>query len=139
MKDGCELVRRYLTAFWNSRWQELMEYLADDAVYVDPLLPEPVSGKAGIRDVLAYCHEWGEYRGEIMNLFGGGRYVAVELRIRGRVTASPQGMSEAVVGREFDFIECDVFELDEEARIVRQTIYADGLTLERQLGERFFS
>jgi steroid delta-isomerase-like uncharacterized protein len=138
VSGGCELVRRYLAAFWDSRWEELLGYLADDALYVDPLLPEPVSGKAAIRDVLAYCHEWGEYRGEIVNVFGAGSWVAVELRIRGRVTAPPEGMSEAVVGRSFDFAECDVFELDDGTRIVRQTIYADGLTLERQLGERFF-
>ena len=49
----------------------------------------------------------------------------------------PEGMSGAVVGRRFDFAEADVFEL-EGGRIVRETIYADGLTLERQLGERFF-
>ncbi len=117
--------------------KELMGYLADDALYVDPLLPEPVRGKAAIRDVLAYCHEWGEYSGEIRSVFGSGPFVTAELRIRGRVKRPPEGMTEAVVGKEFDFIEADVFELDERGLIVRETIYADALTLMHQLGEPF--
>jgi steroid delta-isomerase-like uncharacterized protein len=132
-----EVVRSYLAAFWESRWDVLLGHLADDALYVDPLLPEPVRGKTAIRDVLAYCHEWGEYSGRVVTLFGSDSLVAAELRIQGRVTRPPDGMSEAVVGKAFDFIECDVFELDEERKIVRQTIYADGLSLQRQLGEAF--
>jgi steroid delta-isomerase-like uncharacterized protein len=130
-------VERFLSAFWDSRWEELMGYLADDAVYVDPLLPAPVRGKGAIRDVLAYCHDWGTYRGEITNLFGSGRHVTAELRIVGTVKKPPEGMSQAVVGKEFDFIEADVFEFDANGRIARETIYADALTLMRQLGEPF--
>lgn len=137
MSERCETVRRYLAAFWDSRWEDLLVCLADDAVYVDPLLPEPVRGKSAIRDVLAYCHEWGEYSGEIRNVFGSGSFVTAELRIHGRVKKPPEGMTEAVAGKEFDFIEADVFEFDERGLIVRETIYADGLTLERQLGEAF--
>jgi steroid delta-isomerase-like uncharacterized protein len=135
--QGQETVELYLDAFWASRWNEVLDCLSDDAIYVDPLLSEPVRGKAAIRDVLAYCHEWGDYQGELVSLFGSDRLVAAELRITGRVKSAPEGMSEAVVGKEFDFAECDVFELDERGRIARQTIYADGLSLERQLGERF--
>jgi len=137
MSERCEIVGRFLAAFWDSRWEELMGYLADGAVYVDPLLPEPVRGKEAIRDVLAYCHEWGSYRGEITTVFGEGAFVAAELRIRGSVKKPPEGMSEAVVGRSFDFLEADVFEFDESDRIVRETIYADALTLMHQLGEPF--
>lgn len=137
MSEHADIVRMYLGAFWDSRWEELMSLLATDALYVDPLLPEPVRGRFAIRDVLAYCHEWGSYRGEVVNIFGSGRCVAVELRIAGTVTAPPDGMSAAVVGREFDFTEADVFELDDELRIARQTIYADGISLQRQLGEVF--
>ena len=137
MSDRCDIIRRFLSAFWDSRWEELLGYLADDALYVDPLLPEPVRGKAAIRDVLAYCHDWGEYRGEILNVFGSGPFVTAELRIRGRVKKPPEGMTEAVVGKEFDFIEADVFEFDSGGRVVRETIYADALTLMHQLGEPF--
>jgi steroid delta-isomerase-like uncharacterized protein len=137
MNDKCELVERFLAAFWDSRWDELMGYLADDALYVDPLLPDPIHGKRAIRDVLAYCHDWGSYRGEIRNVFGSGRCVTAELRITGRVKKAPEGMSDAVVGKEFDFIEADVFEFDADGRIARETIYADALTLMRQLGEPF--
>lgn len=137
MSDRCDIVRRFLAAFWESRWEELMGFLADGAVYVDPLLPEPVHGKASIREVLAYCHEWGTYRGEILNVFGSGAFVTAELRIRGRVKKPPEGMSEAAVGKAFDFLEADVFEFDGDDRIVRETIYADALTLMNQLGEPF--
>jgi steroid delta-isomerase-like uncharacterized protein len=131
-------VRSYLDAFWGSRWDELMAYLAENAEYVDPLLPEPVRGREPIRDVLASCHEWGSYEGEIVSLFGDEVHVAAELRIRGSVTAPPAGMSEAVVGKAFEFVECDVFEFDRGGRIARQTIYADGISLQNQLGEPFF-
>ena len=137
MSDRCEIVRRFLEAFWESRWEEVTGYLAEDALYVDPLLPEPVRGRDGIRDVLAYCHEWGTYRGEIASLFGSGAFVTAELRVTGSVRRPPEGMSEAVVGKEFDFIEADVFEFDGDDRIVRETIYADALTLMHQLGEPF--
>jgi SnoaL-like domain len=137
MTDRCELVRRFLEAFWASRWPEVLDGLAEDAVYVDPLLPEPVRGREAIRDVLAYCHEWGAYRGEIRNLFGSGPFVTAELRISGAVTRPPEGMTAAVVGKEFGFMEADVFEFDKQDRIVRETIYADALTLSHQLGESF--
>jgi SnoaL-like domain len=132
-----EIVKNYLGAFWDLRWDELVGYLDDHAVYVDPLLPEPVRGKEAILEVLAYCHEWGEYKGELVSIFGSDTHVAAELRIRGRVVKPPEGMSEKVVGKTFDFVECDVFELNAEKRIVRQTIYADGLSLQRQIGEVF--
>lgn len=138
MTDACSIVGRYLDAFWASRFEELLGYLAEDALYVDPLLPEPVRGREAIRDVLVYCHKWGSYRGEIISLFGSNRLAAVELRIRGVVTAAPDGMTEAVVGKDFDFAEVDVFELDESGLIARQTIYADGLSLQAQLGQPFF-
>lgn len=138
MTDAYSIVGRYLDAFWASRFDELLGYLAEDALYVDPLLPEPIRGKEPIRDALAYCHEWGSYRGEILSLFGSNRLVAVELRIRGVVTAAPEGMTEAVVGKAFDFTEADVFELAKSGLIVRQTIYADGLSLQAQLGQPFF-
>ena len=137
MNERCELVNRFLDAFWASRWDEVLDRLAADARYVDPLLPQPVSGREAIRDVLAYCHQWGTYHGEIQNLFGSGPFVTAELRIRGKVTSPPRGMTSAVIGKEFDFIEADVFEFDEHDRIMRQTIYADALTLMNQLGEPF--
>jgi hypothetical protein len=137
MTDRCAIVRRTLEAFWASRWDELEGYFAPDALYIDPLLPEPVRGWDGIRDVLAYCHEWGTYRGTIVNIFGAGPFVTAELRITGRVQHAPEGMSETVVGKQFDFVEADVFEFGDDDRVVRETIYADALTLQRQLGEAF--
>lgn len=137
MTDRVDIVRRFLDAFYEERWDELASYVTDDVVYVDPLLPDPVVGKAELRAILAYCHSWGTYRGEVVNVFGSGPYVAVEQRIRGVVTAPPEGMSDAVVGKRFDFLEADVFELDDDDRIRRQTIYADALGLSRQLGEPF--
>jgi hypothetical protein len=135
--NACEVVARYLSAFWELRWDDLVALLDDRAVYVDPLLPAPVEGKDAICEILVYCHEWGEYSGELVSIFGSETHVAAELRIRGRVVKPPEGMSETVVGKSFDFIECDVFELNAEKRIVRQTIYADALSLQQQIGEVF--
>jgi SnoaL-like domain len=135
--NACEIVASYLSAFWELRWDDLVVHLDDRAVYVDPLLAAPVHGKDAICEILVYCHEWGEYNGELVSIFGSDTHVAAELRIRGRVVKPPEGMSETVVGKTFDFVECDVFELNAEKRIVRQTIYADALSLQQQIGEVF--
>jgi steroid delta-isomerase-like uncharacterized protein len=135
--DPCEIVRDYLDAFWNCRWDELRELLAEDATYHDPLLVEPVLGREAVLEVLAYCHSWGTYEGAILSLFGSAGQVAAELRIQGVVTAPPDGMSEAVIGKTFDFAEVDVFDLDAHGRVSRQAIYADALSLTQQLGEEF--
>jgi steroid delta-isomerase-like uncharacterized protein len=137
MNGRCDIVRRFLDAFYASHWDKLLSLVADDVVYVDPLLPEPKVGKEQLQEVLAYCHSWATYNGKLLNVFGSGRYVAVEQRIRGVVTSPPEGMTDAVVGRSFEFVEADVFEFDDDDRICRETIYADAFTLERQLGERF--
>jgi hypothetical protein len=86
--------------------------------------------------VLAYCHTWGRYQGQIERLFGTASHVAAELRIRGLVIARPEGMSEAVVGKTFEFVETDLFDIDDTGRLSRQAIYADTLGLSRQLGEQ---
>lgn len=134
---ACDAIRRYLDAFFEARWDDVMPALADDCILIDPLVPEPVRGKQAIRELLAYCHTWGHYRGEVINLFGDEHHVAVQLQISGRVIVAPEGMSADVVGREFSFVECDIFELDEEQRIVKETIYADVVTLQNQLGQTF--
>ena len=133
----CDVVAAYLDAFFNSRWDEVRPALADDCVVVDPLMPEPVKGKQEVMDLLAYCHSWGHYHGEILNLFGDERQVAVQLQISGEVIEAPEGMTDEVVGREFAFAECDVFELDDDHRITKVSIYADVVTLQNQLGQVF--
>jgi steroid delta-isomerase-like uncharacterized protein len=137
MSDRCDIVRRFLDAFYGSRWDELLSLVTDDVVYVDPLLPEPKVGKEQLQEVLAYCHSWATYSGELVTVFGSGRHVAVEQRIRGVVTSPPEGMTDAVVGKPFEFVEADVFEFDDDNRICRETVYPDALTLEHQLGEAF--
>ncbi len=135
MTDHCQDVRDLLAAFWESRWDDCIAHFSVDALYEDPLLPEPVHGKQGILDIFKYCHSWGTYRGEIRGIFCTDRLATAELRIRGRVTSPPDGMPDSVVGKEFDFAEADVFEFDDSGRVVRETIYADVYTLMRQLGQ----
>jgi len=88
-------------------------------------------------DLLAYCHSWGHYHGEILNLFGDEQQVAVQLWISGEVIEAPEGMTDDVVGREFAFAECDIFEVDAGHRITKVSIYADVVTLQNQLGQAF--
>jgi steroid delta-isomerase-like uncharacterized protein len=132
---SCDLVRRYLDAFWASRWDELRELLAENVIYLDPLLPELIRGREAVLEVLAYCHSWGSYDGRIERLFGTASHVAAELSIHGVVTAPPEGMSKAVVGKAFRFFETDLFDIDPHGRISRQAVYADALGLSKQLGE----
>ena len=134
---ACDVVAAYLDAFINSRWDEVRPALADDCTVVDPLMPEPVKGKQEVMDLLAYCHSWGQYRGEILNLFGDEREVAVQLWISGEVIEAPEGMTDDVVGRKFGFAECDIFEVGDDHRITRVSIYADVVTLQNQLGQVF--
>ena len=134
---ACDVVEAYLDAFFNSRWDEVRPALAEDCVVVDPLMPDPVKGRQEVMDLLAYCHTWGHYRGEILNIFGDEQQVAVQLWISGRVVEAPEGMPEEVVGREFAFAECDVFELDGDHHITKVSIYADVVTLQNQLGQEF--
>ena len=112
-----------------------MSHFADEALYEDPLLPEPVRGKQGILDVFKYCHSWGTYQGEIRSVSCSDRMATAELRIRGGVTSPPEGMPASVVGKTFDFAEADVFEFDAAGRVVRETIYADVYTFMMQLGQ----
>ncbi len=128
-------VRQLLEAFWVSDWERTMEHFADDAVYEDPLLPAPAAGKVAILDVFKYCHQWGRLEGEIRNIFGSGNLVVAELRLRGTVIGPIEGLPEDVVGKQFDFVEADVFEFDSDGKIHRESIYPDALTLMRQLGQ----
>ena len=135
MADLTDHVRDLLVAFWQGDWDRTMEHFADDAIYEDPLLDEPVRGKQGILDVFKYCHAWGRIEGEIRSLVGDDRLAVAELRIRGTVIGPIDGLPDDVLGRNFDFAEADVFEFDAEGKVRRETIYPDVTRLMRQLGQ----
>ena len=135
MPDLVDRVRDLLGAFWQGDWDRTMQHFADDAVYEDPLLTDPVRGKDGILDVFKYCHDWGRIEGEIRSLVGDDRIAIAELRIRGAVIGPIEGLPDDVLGRTFDFAEVDVFEFDADGKVRRETIYPDLTTLMRQLGQ----
>lgn len=135
MTDLTERVRDLTVAFWQSDWDRTMQYFADDAIYEDPLLDDPVRGKADILDVFKYCHAWGRIEGEIRHLVGNDRIVMAELRIRGTVIGPIDGLPGDIIGRTFDFAEVDVFEFGADDTVRRETIYPDLTTLMRQLGQ----
>lgn len=135
MADLTDHVRDLLDAFWQGDWDRTMQYFAEDAIYEDPLLAEPVRGRNGILDVFKYCHAWGRIEGEIRSLVGDDRIAAAELRIRGAVIGPIEGLPDDVVGRTFDFAEVDVFEFNADGKVQRETIYPDVTTLMRQLGQ----
>ena len=132
--DPCTRIRDLLQAFWTSDWDALMPLFADDAVYEDPLLPEPVRGRDEIQRVLAYCHAWAAFHNDIRTVFGTDRLVAAELRIAGRVTAAIDELPPNAVGKQFSFAETDVFELREDGLVGRMSIYADTMTFMKQVG-----
>ncbi len=135
MAEPTEQVRDLLAAFWQGDWDRTMQHFADDVIYEDPLLDEPVHGKAGVLEVFKYCHTWGRIEGDIRNLVGDERIAVAELRIRGAVIGPIAGLPDTVVGRTFDFAEVDVFEFDAGGKVRRETIYPDVTTLMRQLGQ----
>ena len=59
---------------------------------------------------------------------------AAEFRVRGTVIAALLDLPQSAVGKSFDFAECDIFEFDEQNRIVRMTIYADVVSFMKQIG-----
>lgn len=128
-----EAVRTFLHAFWNSDWEQILDLLAESAVYEDPLLDEPVQGKQAIKEVFEYCHDWADIDGEIRSVFGSGNMVVAELRIRGTMTKPIGDMPTSVVGKRFDFSEADVFEFDDDGKVVRETIYPDAFSMMKQL------
>ena len=132
--DTCAHIRDLLHAFWASDWETLMPWFAEDAVYEDPLLPEPVRGRDEIQRVLAYCHHWAAFHNEIRTVFGSERMVAAELRIAGRVTAAIDELPPDAVGKPFSFAEVDVIELDENGLVTRMSIYADTMSFMQQVG-----
>ena len=71
------------------------------------------------------------------DLFEDESQVAAQLWISGEVIVAPERMNDDVVGRTFSFAECDIFELDKNLSIVKETIYADVVTLQNQLGQEF--
>ena len=134
MSDHSTNIRQMLEAFWASDWEKAMVFFADDAVYEDPLLTEPARGKEAILAVFKYCHQWGRLEGAIRSCFSDDHFAVAELRIRGTMIAPAEGMPPEVVGKRFDFVEADVFELNSAGKIVRETIYPDVYTFLRQIG-----
>ncbi len=134
MSDHSTNIRQMLEAFWASDWEKAMVFFADEAVYEDPLLTEPARGKEAILAVFKYCHQWGRLEGAIRSCFSGDHFAVAELRIRGTMIAPAEGMPPEVVGKRFDFVEADVFELNSAGKIVRETIYPDVYTFLRQIG-----
>ncbi len=133
-QDTAGLARRFLEDVWASRWESCRDRLGERAVYEDPLLEDPVTGRDPIIDTFKLCHAWGILSPVLKNVFASGSMAAAEFQVKGRVKAALLGMPESAVGKSFDFPECDVFEFDGSGRIVRMTIYADVAGFMKQVG-----
>jgi steroid delta-isomerase-like uncharacterized protein len=125
-------IERFLRAFWQSEWASCATMLAADAIYEDPLLDGPVSGRDNVLDVLRFCHSWSALEPRLRSLFGDGEYFCAELRVIGTITAAADGIPASSVGRTFDFAETDVFHVLE-GEIARMTIYADVVSFQQQI------
>jgi len=127
-----ELVRQLLERFWASDWT-VMDLFADDVILVDPMLPQPVEGKAEILKTFKYCHEWGELSPRITNIFASGPFAAAEFIVAGRVRQPLDGYPPSVVGAQFEFAEADTFEFNADGLVKRMSIYADVAGFDRQM------
>jgi steroid delta-isomerase-like uncharacterized protein len=125
-------IERFLRAFWESRWDACEQMLAPDAVYEDPLLDEPVRGRAQILEVFKFCHKWARLDPQLRAVLGDGRRFCAELRVRGTVIESVESIPPTSLGKSFDFAEADVFDV-ESGMITRMSIYADLVTFQRQI------
>jgi len=126
-------IEEFLCAFWRSDWDVCSSMLAPDALYVDPLLDNPVRGREAVLETLEFCHSWALLEPRLVSLFGDGRSFCAEIRVIGTITRSVTGIPEEAVGRSFDFAEADVFRT-EGGLIRRMSVYADVPGFRKQIG-----
>lgn len=128
---------RYFDA-WNGRdIDAVAPLLADDFLWTDPLLPEPLTNLAGAHAF--FTGTWAGFPDIAFELIGGPMVdegsgtVAQEWRM----TGTHQGEFPAGVpatGKPFDVSGTDVFAVDAEGRATAVRAYYDALGLMRQLG-----
>lgn len=135
VEKNIRIIRNLIEALNRRDLESCLAWYDDDAIFVDPLIPDPVKGKDAIKQVFydflefvpdLYC--------EIQNLFIGGDQVVVGLfRIRGTVRKSLFRMPDSVIGKTLELQEVEIFKL-KDGKVIHESAYFDMVAMMRQLG-----
>ena len=126
-----EVVRALYDAFNAQDWDRIADYVAADVEWTNIAL-EQTSDLQQLRESYpGFFEAFPDVNVRIVNIFGEGRYVAVEWHARGTNTGPFRG--NPPTGKVFERRGCSVAEI-EGGRIVRYRDYFDRATQLRQLG-----
>ena len=132
-EQNARVVRECIEAVLSGDWDGIRRAHADDAVIVDPLLPDPISGIEAILELYQGCREQEpDMQGEIKNIIADGDMVAAEWLTRGTVAKPFPGMPDSVIGKRVEIPEVNIIEM-RDGKIISNTVYADSGALMRQL------
>jgi steroid delta-isomerase-like uncharacterized protein len=111
---------------------------AEDAVLRHPMAPEPLRGRAAIREgEQALFDAFSDVEVEVVAMWEGDRSTAVEVVLRATNTGPMEvgpGRSVPATGRRVELPAVWVFEFDEEGFVAEERDYFDTASFMAQLG-----
>lgn len=126
--------RRCVESIWAADWETVANTFGEEAVLIDPLLTEPVRGKAAILDLYKSCREYEpDMSGEIKSVTAEQDRVVIEWISYGTMAKPFPGMPASVVGKRVEIPEVNILEF-RDGKIISNTVYADTGAIRRQLG-----
>jgi steroid delta-isomerase-like uncharacterized protein len=135
---GREVAERLVGAIERRDAQALTELFADEAVLHHPLSPEPIRGRAAIRESeQALFDAFSEIGVEVLRVLAEAEDVAIELVIRATNTGPlDAGADERLpaTGRRIELPAAWFFRLGADGRIVEERDYLDTASFFAQLG-----
>jgi len=133
-ETNIQKIRDGFTAFNNRDWSFWENLLSDNATSSDPMMPQPLMGKAAI---LQYNKQMIEVmpdaKGVIKNIYGGPNHVVVEAVFSGTMQKPMPGMPETVVGKTFQMPALQFLEF-QGGKVTREIISYDTWVVMKQLG-----
>jgi steroid delta-isomerase-like uncharacterized protein len=130
--DAKDAVRRELVALNAQDVEGVLSFYTDDVVFVDVSLPQPIVGKAAMREFMQGLYAaFPDAHVEPITIFGEGSHVAAEYELIGTHLGSIE--RETPTAKTFRVPAVSVYEYDG-ALFTRETFYWDSASMRSQLG-----
>ena len=127
-----EAVRKELEVLNRQDVEGVLAFYTDDVVFEDVSLPEPLQGKAAMREFMAGIYAaFPDLHVEVHSIFGEENIVAAEYDLVGTHRGELEG--QPPTGKTFRVRAVSVYEYDGN-RFTRETFYWDSASMLRQLG-----